>query len=101
MCLGVPGKVLRCQPAGGPLGMAEVDVEGEHRSVCTAYTPEVGVGDWVLISHGFIMDVLSEEDAQEVLRTMKEHRVLRPELLPQGKERLQDVSRRSRSDHER
>lgn len=100
MCLGVPGKVLRCQPAGGPLGMAEVDVAGSIRRVCTAYTPAVGAGDWVLISHGFAMDVLTEEDAQEILRTMSEHRLLRPERLPQGKERLEHVPRRPRSNHE-
>ncbi|MBZ8176464.1 HypC/HybG/HupF family hydrogenase formation chaperone [Corynebacterium poyangense] len=104
MCLGVPGQVQALSNPGsgnlaGPLGVAEVDVAGQRRSVSLAYTPEVSVGDWVLISHGFIMDIISEEDAQEILDTISHHQLLRPELLPTGKERLQDVSRRSGTDY--
>lgn len=65
MCVGVPCKVLAVDTAGGPLPMATISLAGAEQQVCTAYLPELAVGDYVLVQNGFAMSVLSEAEALE------------------------------------
>jgi len=66
MCLALPGKVLTIK-RGDDLPMGEVDFSGVIKTVCLAYTPEVKIGDYVIVHVGFAISILNEERAQASL----------------------------------
>jgi hydrogenase expression/formation protein HypC len=67
MCLGIPGRVTTItEDAGLPMGV--VDFGGARRTVCLSYTPEVEVGDYVVVHVGF---AISRLDEAEALRTLE------------------------------
>jgi hydrogenase expression/formation protein HypC len=72
MCLGVPGQVVEIDEQQGGLLMGKVSFGGARREVCLAYTPEVKVGDYVLVHVGFAISQLDEQEAEEVFRTLSE-----------------------------
>lgn len=74
MCLGIPARIVSIDE--GLMPTATIDVAGQVRQCCTAYVPEVAVGDYVLIQNGFAMSVLSEEDALLSLQAIKENNLL-------------------------
>lgn len=78
MCLGIPSRVL--QVFDGPLPMARVDTAGQQQDCTLAYHPEVAVGDWVLVQHGFVIDVLDEQSAAESWAAFAELGVLPPSM---------------------
>lgn len=65
MCLAIPGQVLEAFDRRG-LRMARVRFGGVVREACLDYTPEAGVGDYVLVHVGF---AISRVDAAEARRT--------------------------------
>ncbi|MFR9750361.1 HypC/HybG/HupF family hydrogenase formation chaperone [Nocardia sp. 004] len=68
MCLAVPGRVLSMHERDGTL-MSIVDFGGVRKDVCLQYTPDVAVGDYVVVHVGFAIQRLDEESA---LRTLAE-----------------------------
>lgn len=66
MCLGIPGKVVELRE--GALLMGKVDFGGVRKEACLAYTPEVQVGDYVIVHVGF---AISRVDEAEALRTLQ------------------------------
>lgn len=81
MCVSIPGRVLAVPGDGSEPRMATTDVGGVPRQVCLAYTPEVGVGDYVLVHAGFAVERISERKAREawlILRTAAELGGVRP-----------------------
>lgn len=83
MCLGVPGKVLRIAEGPGGMNMGTVSFGGVTKEVCLAYTPEVKVGDYVIVHVGFSISQVSEQEAQEVFRTLQEMGELAELDIPQ------------------
>lgn len=71
MCLGIPARIISIDE--GLMPTATIDVAGQIRQCCTAYVPEVQVGEYVLIQNGFAMSVLSEEDALLSLEAIQEN----------------------------
>jgi hydrogenase expression/formation protein HypC len=71
MCLAVPGKVVEIT-GEGDLRMGRVDFAGVKRQACLAYTPEVQLGDYVLVHVGFAISRIDEQAAQETLRALAE-----------------------------
>ena len=69
MCLGIPGKVTIIYEQDGTL-MAVVDFDGVQQAVCVATTPEVEVGQYVLVHAGFALNVLSDTEAEETLKIL-------------------------------
>ncbi len=67
MCLAVPARVLSI--AGQE---AEVDFSGVRRRISVVLTPEVRVGDYVVIHTGFAISVLDEAEALETLKLFEE-----------------------------
>ena len=76
MCLGIPSLVLAV--FDGPLPMARVDTAGLQQDCTLVYHPEVGVGDWVLVQHGFVINVLDEQSAAQSWAAFAELGVLPP-----------------------
>ena len=66
MCLGVPGRVLEVVPS--PLGISSgrVDFGGVVKEVCFAYTPDVQVGEYVVVHVGFAISKIDEQEARTV-----------------------------------
>lgn len=71
MCLGVPGKILDIYEKQG-LRMAKVDFSGVTREACLEPVPEAEIGDYVIIHVGFAISLLSEEEAQESIKLLRE-----------------------------
>ncbi|KAB7833877.1 HypC/HybG/HupF family hydrogenase formation chaperone [Streptomyces mobaraensis NBRC 13819 = DSM 40847] len=72
MCLGIPGRVVEIRDRAG-LRMATVDFGGVRREACLAYTPDAGVGTYVVVHVGFAITTVDEAEAErtlEVLRAM-------------------------------
>lgn len=71
MCLGIPGKVIRLYDLDGT-AMADVDFGGVQQEVCVATVPEVQVGQYVIVHAGFALNLLSEEEALETIRLLRD-----------------------------
>jgi hydrogenase expression/formation protein HypC len=73
MCLGIPGKVIEIHEQDG-LPMGKVEFGGILKDVCLAYTPEAGVGDYVIVHVGFAISRIDEAEAAEVFSCLEEIR---------------------------
>ena len=71
MCLGIPGKVTKIYEQDNIL-MAAVDFDGVEQAVCIATTPEVALGQYVLVHAGFALSVLSDTEAEETLKILRD-----------------------------
>jgi hydrogenase expression/formation protein HypC len=71
MCLAIPGKIVSLAPDLPQL--AVVDVSGVRRRVDLGLLQDdmPGPGDWVLIHVGFAMSRISEDQAEEQMRTLR------------------------------
>ncbi|MBP1466415.1 HypC/HybG/HupF family hydrogenase formation chaperone [Candidatus Chloroploca sp. M-50] len=72
MCLGVPGKVIAVEPERDGIVMGRVNFGGIVKSVCLAYTPEVQVGQYVIVHVGFALSIVDEEEAARVFEYLRE-----------------------------
>ncbi len=72
MCLGVPGKVVRVDETSVGVSMGQVSFGGVLKEICLAYTPEVKVGDYVLVHVGFAISKIDEDHANEVLEALRQ-----------------------------
>ncbi len=80
MCLAVPARVIERREQ-----TAVVDLQGNRMEVCTALTPEVRAGQWVLVHAGFAITTLSEHEALETwdyLRAALGDGASAPEVMP-------------------
>ena len=67
MCLAVPVKVISINGSE-----AEVDFGGVKRRVSIMLTPEVKVGQYVLLHTGYSISVIDEAEAEETLKLFEE-----------------------------
>jgi hydrogenase expression/formation protein HypC len=66
MCLGIPGKVIEIRDDAALL-MGKVDFGGVRKEACLAYTPDVQIGDYVVVHVGFAISRLDEAEALATL----------------------------------
>jgi hydrogenase expression/formation protein HypC len=71
MCLGVPGKITEIYTKEN-LRMGQIDFGGVMREACLEYIPEAEVGEYVVVHVGFAISRLSEEEAMETLKLLRE-----------------------------
>ena len=67
MCLAVPARVKSIRDHE-----AEVEIGGTSYRASVMLTPEVKVGDYVLLHTGYAISVVDEEEAKETLRLLRE-----------------------------
>ena len=67
MCVAVPCKVLRVAD-----GQAEVQYEGKPRWVQAQGIPDLAAGEYVTVYGGSVLNRMSAEEAEEVLRLINE-----------------------------
>lgn len=72
MCLAIPGKVVEIQPDAQGVRMARTNFGGIVKQVCLEYTPEVEVGDYVLVHVGFALSRVAEDEAERTYRLLEE-----------------------------
>ncbi|MCL4838006.1 MAG: HypC/HybG/HupF family hydrogenase formation chaperone [Thermoanaerobaculia bacterium] len=72
MCLGVPGRVIEIVPNALGVPTGKVDFAGVVKEVCFAYTPEVQVGEYVVVHVGFAISQIDEEEAKQVFAYLEE-----------------------------
>lgn len=61
MCLAIPAKIIELMQDNKAL----VDIKGLKLEVSNMLLPEVKVGEYVLVHAGFIIERMSEKDAEE------------------------------------
>ena len=83
MCLGVPGQILEIREDPTGMNMARVSFGGIVKEVCLAYTPEVEVGDYVVVHVGFAISTIDEEEAHKVFDFLQEMGELEELDVPQ------------------
>ena len=69
MCLGIPGKVIEIRD-DTPLLMGKVDFGGVRKEACLAYTPDVRIGDYVIVHVGFAISRMDEDEALKTLEIL-------------------------------
>ncbi|MBC7340962.1 MAG: HypC/HybG/HupF family hydrogenase formation chaperone [Clostridia bacterium] len=67
MCLAVPAKIYKIEGL-----YAWVDIMGNRRRISIGVTPEVKVGDFVLLHAGYAISKLDMEEALETLKLWEE-----------------------------
>jgi hydrogenase expression/formation protein HypC len=71
MCLAVPGRITEIYDRDG-LRMGRLDFGGVLREACLTYVPEARLGDYGLVHVGFVLNLLSEAEAQATLDTLRQ-----------------------------
>ncbi len=76
MCLAIPGKLIEI--AENPVGvrMGRANFGGIVKQVCLEYTPEVNVGDYVLVHVGFALSKVDEDVAARTYALLEEMKQL-------------------------
>ena len=72
MCLAIPGRLVAITEGEGFDRRGTVDYDGARQEVALAYLPEAKVGDYVLVHVGFAMTLLDTDEAERILRELRE-----------------------------
>ena len=82
MCLGIPGKIIEIYERNG-LQMGKIDFGGVTREACLTYVPEAQVGEYALVHVGFVLNMISEQEAQETLSLLNEIATFEEKIEPE------------------
>jgi hydrogenase expression/formation protein HypC len=82
MCLAIPGQVVEIHEEQG-LKMGKTNFGGIVKRVCLEYTPEVQVGDYVLVHVGFAISKVNEEEAARTYKLLEEMQQLAELEVPE------------------
>lgn len=92
MCLAIPGKILEIETNGEGVRMGRTNFGGVVKQVCLEYTPDVAIGDYVLVHVGFALSKVDEEEAARTYRLLEEMKQLgeleTPDLEPAFAEKM-------------
>jgi len=72
MCLAIPGKLIEVSQDPQGVRMGKANFGGIVKQVCLEYTPEVSIGDYVLVHVGFALGKVDEEEALRTYRLLQE-----------------------------
>jgi hydrogenase expression/formation protein HypC len=67
MCLAVPALITKIDGA-----MAEAELAGNMTTVNVLFTPEVKVGDYVIMHAGYAISVMDSAEAEETFELLEE-----------------------------
>jgi len=67
MCLSVPGKIIKIKG-----DKATVDYQGEKREASLVLKKEARVGDFVIVSAKFVMEIVPEDEAKKTIEMWDE-----------------------------
>ena len=72
MCLAIPGKLIEISTDTNGVRMGKANFGGIVKQVCLEYTPEVGMGDYVLVHVGFALSKVDEEEAARTYKALEQ-----------------------------
>ena len=72
MCLAIPGRLVAIAEGEGFDRRGTVDYDGARQEVSLAYLPDAQIGDYVLVHVGFAMTKLDADEAERILRELRE-----------------------------
>jgi len=72
MCLAIPGQVLEIQTDAHGVRMGKTNFGGVLKQVCLEYTPEVNLGDYILVHVGFALQKVDEAEAERTYQLLAE-----------------------------
>lgn len=72
MCLAIPGKLVEIMAHPSGIKMGKANFGGIVKQICLEYTPEVELGDYVLVHVGFALSKIDEEEAARTYALLKE-----------------------------
>jgi hydrogenase expression/formation protein HypC len=67
MCLGIPAKIIQIEGE-----FAKANINGATINVGIQLLEDICIGDYVLVHTGYALEKLSEEDALETIKTLRE-----------------------------
>jgi hydrogenase expression/formation protein HypC len=82
MCLAIPGKLVEISEDASGVRMGKANFGGIVKQVCLEYTPEAGMGDYVLVHVGFALSKVDEEEAARTYEILKEMEQLQELDIP-------------------
>jgi len=71
MCLAIPGRILEILDPDELTRTGRVRFGGVEKTICLTYTPDAGVGDWVIVHVGFAISQLDEAAAGKVFEYLE------------------------------
>jgi hydrogenase expression/formation protein HypC len=71
MCLAIPGRIMSLSGDDPLTRTARVDFGGVVKEINLAFTPEAGLGDYVLVHVGFAITVIDEAEAARVFEHLE------------------------------
>ena len=76
MCLAIPGKLMEISENPEGVRMGKANFGGIVKQVCLEYTPEVNLGDYVLVHVGFALSKVDEDVAARTYALLEEMKQL-------------------------
>ena len=76
MCLAIPGKLIEISENPEGVRMGKANFGGIVKQVCLEYTPEVILGDYVLVHVGFALSKVDEDVAARTYALLEEMKQL-------------------------
>ena len=67
MCLAIPGKLISKDNETGT-----IDLGGISQKVSLIFTPNIKIGQWVIIHTGFALNIISESEAKKTIDLLQE-----------------------------
>ena len=89
MCLAIPGKVLRISDENG-IRMGQVEFGDVMQPVSLNFTPDVIVGEYVLVHVGFAISRVDASEAERVWCMLVQMELLADELPAENAEHRQE-----------
>lgn len=84
MCLAIPGKLIEIAADPNGVRMGKANFGGIVKQVCLEYTPEVNIGDYVLVHVGFALSKVDEEEAARTYQMLEEMDQLQELEIPEA-----------------
>ena len=72
MCLAIPGKLIEIADDANGVKMGKANFGGIVKQVCLEYTPDVKMGDYVLVHVGFALSKVDEEQAAQTYKALEQ-----------------------------
>jgi hydrogenase expression/formation protein HypC len=72
VCLAIPGKLIEIEQDSSGVRMGKANFGGIVKQVCLEYTPEVELGDYVLVHVGFSLSRVNEDEAVRTYKLLEE-----------------------------
>ncbi len=75
MCLAIPGKLIELSEVDG-VKMGKANFGGIVKQVCLQYTPDVVLGDYVMVHVGFSLSKVNWEEAERTYQLLSDMKQL-------------------------